>query len=367
MPQENTSPTPNQAGRWIVTKFGDPNVLKWELWDPYADLSAGHALVRIITAGIAGPDNLQRVGGYPDPRSSKPGFTPGYDFVGEVVALGSTPPEGTPLAVGDRVTSMCVTGSHATHIILPFTELVRIDPSDDPIKVCALPLNYMTAWGLLKHSGVNLVPGSSILIGSASGGVGTAMAELVHAFNLDLNMIGSCSPSKFDYVKSLGVTPVDRTASDLVEQVLALTNGEGVDVAYDAVGSEDSLRKSHLSTKKDTGVVIAIGIMAEIAPDGSSLMQENFDPNALLAARWQPRMERWSVDRSYYQKTRQVWFDDFYAILDKVRKGELTPTIAKLLRLSDAIEAHKLLISGTAVKGKMLFIVDGELAAQHGL
>ncbi|KAI0843654.1 NAD(P)-binding protein [Hypoxylon sp. FL0890] len=362
---KNTSYTPDQAGRWVVSKFGAPDVLKWETWDLNAELTADHALIRIITAGIAGTDNLQRVGGYPDPRSSKPGFTPGYDFVGEVVALGSSPPEGNPLAVGDRVASMCVIGSHATHIILPFTELIRIDRNDDPIKVGVLPLNYMTAWGLLKRSGVNLVPGSSILIGSASGGVGTAMAELVNAFKLDLKMIGSCSPSKFDYVKSLGVIPVDRTAQDLVEQVLALTNGEGVDVAYDAVGSEDSLRKSHLSTKKDTGLVIAIGIMAEIAPDGSGLSQEKFDPNALLTARWQPRMELWSVDGSYYQKTRQVWLDDFYAILDKVRKRELTPTITRLLRLSDAIEAHRLLISG--VKGKMMFIVDGDLAAQHRL
>jgi len=40
----------------------------------------------------------------------------------------------------------------------------------------------MTSWGLLKHSGVKLPPGSSILIGAASGGVGTAIAQLVTAF-----------------------------------------------------------------------------------------------------------------------------------------------------------------------------------------
>ena len=42
----------------------------------------------------------------------------------------------------------------------------------------------MTAWGMLKHSGVNLAPGSSILIGSASGGLGTAVAQLVTAFDM---------------------------------------------------------------------------------------------------------------------------------------------------------------------------------------
>lgn len=35
----------------------------------------------------------------------------------------------------------------------------------------------------------------------------------------------------------------------------------------------------------------------------------------------------------------------------------------KLLRLSQAIEAHNLLILGSLVKGKMMFIVDADLAA----
>lgn len=43
------------------------------------------------------------------------------------------------------------------------------------------------------------------------------------------------------------------------------------------------------------------------------------------------------------------------------------PEIAKLFRLSQAVEANVDLISGTAVKGKMLFIVDENLAAQRGL
>lgn len=47
--------------------------------------------------------------------------------------------------------------------------------------------------------------------------------------------------------------------------------------------------------------------------------------------------------------------------------GELAPEIAKLFRLGQAVEANKHLISGTAVKGKMVFIVDEYLAVQHGL
>ncbi|OTB16158.1 hypothetical protein K445DRAFT_317142 [Daldinia sp. EC12] len=363
----NTSSTPDQSGRWIVPKFGGPDVLKWDIWDPFAEeLPADHVLVRIITAGIAGTDNLQRVGGYPDPRCAKPGFTLGYDFVGEVVALGSSAAEKNSLSVGDRVTAMDGIGAHATHIILPATELIRIEKTDDPVKFCAIPLNYSTAFGMLKRAVTNLVPGSSILIGSASGGVGTAVAELVHAFKMDLKMIGTCSPSKFEYVKSLGVIPVDRRALDLVDQVRALTGGEGVDVAYDAVGSDESIQKSLQATKKDVGQVIVIGAMSEISTDGSGLRHDQ-DLRTVVQKRLQSRVTLWSAIRNYKVAQTEVWLQDLQKIFEKVRTGELSPTIAKLFRLKDAVKAHEALISGADVKGKMLFIVDEDLATQHGL
>lgn len=92
-------------------------------------------LVQVITAGIAGVDNMQRVGGCPDSRCTKPGFTPGYEFVGEVVRLGPlTTPQGS-LTVGDRVASMCTLGAHTTHIVISSAELIHIDTQDDPIKM----------------------------------------------------------------------------------------------------------------------------------------------------------------------------------------------------------------------------------------
>ncbi|KAI1471661.1 NAD(P)-binding protein [Daldinia caldariorum] len=364
----NTSSTPDKSGRWIVSKFGGPDVLKWDSWDPFAEtLPADHVIVRIITAGIAGTDNIQRVGGYPDPRCSKPGFTLGYDFIGEVVALGSEASKRNPLSVGDRVTAMDGIGAHATHIILPAAELIRVEKTDDPVKFCAIPLNYSTAFGMLKRAVTNLVPGSSILIGSASGGVGTAVAELVNAFKMDLKMIGTCSPSKFDYIKSLGVIPVDRRAPDLVNQVRALTGGEGVDVAYDAVGSDESIQKSLQATKKDVGQVIVIGAMSEIAVDGSGVRQQEADLHTLLQQRLQSRVAFWSVISNYKVAQPKLWHGDLQRVFEKVRSGELSPTIAKLFRLRDAVKAHETLISGTDVKGKMLFIVDEDLATQHGL
>ncbi|KAI9898489.1 hypothetical protein N3K66_006849 [Trichothecium roseum] len=367
----NTSPTPDGPGKWVISKFGGPEVLRWERFDFASAMRDDEVLVRIITAGIAGPDNIQRVGGYPSPRCREPGFTPGYDFVGEVVALGASSTvkgDGRYLAVGDRVAAMCTIGAHATHISLPPSELIRLEPTDDPVAVCALPLNYMTAYGMLRRSGVDLVPGLSILIGSASGGVGTAVAQLVAAFDMGITMIGTCSPSKFDFVRSLGVEPVDRRSPDLAARVRALTpGGKGVDVAYDAVGSRESLRQSHEATKRGTGSVVAIGAMSEIAADGSGLVNGGLDADAFFRDRMQPRMKYWGVDREYYHETRHLWLEDFGKVLDKVRAGELRPVIAGCYRLGQAVETNEELVSGANVKGKMIFVVDEALAAEKGI
>ena len=147
----STAPTPNQPGRWVIPRFGPPDVLEWQIFDnglPSPPKDA--ALIHILAAGIAGPDNIQRAGGYPNERCREPGFTPGYDLVGEIVSLGAP---NVSFHVGDRVSSMCMIGSYSTHIVLPISEIIKIDKSDDVVKVCALPLNYMTAWGMLQRSG----------------------------------------------------------------------------------------------------------------------------------------------------------------------------------------------------------------------
>ncbi|KAM0435656.1 hypothetical protein ACHAQK_008227 [Fusarium lateritium] len=363
----NTSLTPNQPRRWVIIEFGGPSVLRWEVQDINHKLSADEVLVRIITAGIAGVDNIQRVGGYPDPRCANPGFTSGYNFVGKVIHLGPSAVSQGKLADGDCVASMCILGAHASHIIISATKLLPIDIQDDPVKISALPLNYMTAWGMLKRSGVKLKPGNSILIGSISGGVGTAVAQLVRTFNMDLKMFGTCSPQKFEYFKSLGVIPIDRYASDVVDQIRVLTNGEGVDVAYDAVGSEESLQRSHNVTRKDIGQVISIGVMGEIPEDSDRLRHTPQELFQLLSSRMAARSSFFSVVPPNNTKSRQVFINDFQGIVDKVRTGRLNLEIVKLHRLDQAIEAHHAIISGKNKRGKMVYVVDGQLSAARGL
>lgn len=92
---------------------------------------------------------------------------------------------------------------------------------------------------------------TSILIGSVAGGVGTAAAQVASMLFPKLKMYGTCSDSKFDFVKSLDVTPIDRRLplDELTRAVIELNGGEGVDVAYEATGSEANMNAFLDATK----------------------------------------------------------------------------------------------------------------------
>lgn len=62
-------------------------------------------------------------------------------------------------------------------------------------------------------------------------------------------MIGTCSPAILDYLRSPGVVPIDCNAPDLAAYVHSLTEGTGVDMVYDAIGSDGSLSKSYEPVK----------------------------------------------------------------------------------------------------------------------
>ena len=258
---------------------------------------------------------------------------------------------------------MCVFGAYATHIVLPASELIKLRPDDDPIKMCALPLNYMTAFGMLKRAGATLEPGAAIVIGSVSGGVGTAMAQLVHAFDMRLTMYGTCSRSKFDFVRSLGVTPIDRQAENVPAIVRELNGGKPVRCAFDAVGSERSL-KNGLEMVGEQGKVVVIGMMSQIASDGSG-MNMTFDAFKFIEE--QPRMSFFVVTQNYYYADKDLFIKDFQACAQKVREGKLDPIIGKYFPLSEAVRVNEMLVSGAGVQGKLLFLVDKELAKSKQL
>lgn len=111
--------------------------------------------MKVVAASIASSDNMQQIGSYPDPRTTSPGFTPSFDLVGEVVAVGP------PFLPNDITRRHCHVGAHATIVFIHArdTELTRIDAKRYGISyVLSLMIELtrpeskdddMTAWGML--------------------------------------------------------------------------------------------------------------------------------------------------------------------------------------------------------------------------
>ncbi|MCJ1384433.1 hypothetical protein MMC17_007549 [Xylographa soralifera] len=318
-----------------------------------------------------------RAGGYVrDLRTRNPGFTPGYDLVGVIEALGkpslsstSTHPQHT-FRTGDLVASMSVIGAYATHTTLPLDELLPLRPSDDLVQKILTPRS-MTAYGLLARSAFPLSAStSSLLIGSVAGGVGTAIAQVVRLLSPHIRLLGTCSPSKFAFARSLGVEPIDRTLppAQIAASVRALTGGAGVDIAYEATGAEANLAAWLAATKDGVGKVLAIGFLANVRGDGAGMVAAGaaFDPVGFVAERAE-RMSFFSVTGDYWRGRREVFREDFEGVLLRaVREGRLQPVVGKLWRLEDAVRVNERLASGEGVLGKMEMLVDDELWREFG-
>src|SRR5436309_1458311 len=106
----------------------------------------------------------------------------------------------------------------------------------------AFPVNYATAQaGLVVMAG--LKKGERVLIHAAAGGVGISATQI--AKRIGAEIFGTASASKHDAIREQGVDhAIDYRSQDFVTEVRRLTGGEGIDVAFDALGPT-SFRKDY--------------------------------------------------------------------------------------------------------------------------
>ena len=69
------------------------------------------------------------------------------------------------------------------------------------------------------------------------GGLGFSALQLARAFGCDEVYVVDINPAKLASIATFGGIPIDATAEDPVEQILEATDGKGVDVSIELVGS----------------------------------------------------------------------------------------------------------------------------------
>ena len=335
--------------RIVVSHYGGPDELRL-VEESAPEPQTGEVRVKVFAAGVAMPDVMAREGIHPEtPRTP---YTPGWDLVGVVDALG----DGVAgFGLGQPVAAMPISGSYAGYVCLKSTELVRIPDGLDPAEAVSLILNYITAYQML-HRSAAAKPGQRILIHGASGGVGTALLQLGRL--ADQTMFGTCSSRGAQTVTDLGGTPIDYRREDLGHEVLRLSGG-GVDTVFDPFGGAHMWDSR--AVLRSGGKVVAYGNTTSLREEGlGSKRRGRRNPfhgipifavyiAAGLVLPGRKRIVPYSIQ--WIKRLKPAQFrNDLSTLFDLLHRKQLRPIVAARMPLSEARVAHELLSKGGALE-----------------
>jgi NADPH:quinone reductase len=316
-----------------VHQYGGPEAMELESL-PIPTPGPGQALVNVQAAGVNFIDIYQRSGAYKLPLP----LGLGLEGAGTVEAVG----EGvTSVKPGSRVAWTQISGSYATHNVVPADRLVLLPDGLSFKDGAAAMLQGMTAHYLI-HSTYPLKAGDTALIQAAAGGVGLLFCQM--AKMVGARVIGTAGTAeKAALARAAGADEVIvYTEQDFEAEVKKLTDGKGVDVVYDSVG-KDTFDKS-LNCLKPRGMLVLFGqASGAVAP---------FDPQ-ILNAKGCLYLTRPRLD--VYIESREELVERAGDVLGWIASGKLKLRQEHTYALADAAKAHTDL-NGRKTTGKVVLV-----------
>lgn len=336
--------------RVLIDRFGGPEVLRLVDEPALPEPGAGEVRVQVMAAGTGFTDTIVRRGNYVGVKE-KPPFTPGYDIVGRVDALGAGV---TGLRRGQLVADMPVIGGYSQYLLRPASRLVPVPDGVDPVQAVCLPLSFLTAYQMLTRV-AGLKAGDSIMIHGASGATGSAMLALGQL--LGLRLYGSAHPRKFELLQRHGCTPIDYRNEDFEARLRALPGG-GVDAVFDAIGGAHWAR-SYRCVKRG-GILVGYGAQ-NIARNDDSLPSVLWGFFKLMAG-WKlipdgRRTAFYNIQTRREQQPAQ-FNADLQTLFGWLVEGRLKPVVAGTFPLSAVQDVHRRIDDGEVV-GKIVLLPFG--------
>lgn len=222
-------------------------------------------------------------------------------------------------------------GGLAEYCVTPIGGVYKLPDNAPLLESCILGCAVFTAFGTLKH-GAQLIPGDSIAIIGAGGGIGLNCVQLAaKVFGASKIIAIDVSDEKLDLAKSFGATHfINPKKDDVIKTLFAATNGKGVDVCVEALGKKATVEQS-VNLVKDGGKAVITGI----AP-----MWEKAEIELTRLVRRQIR-----IVGAYGARARQ----DAPIIMSLVEKGLINVSgggISRVFSLEEAGKAYELLSEG---------------------
>ncbi len=192
----------------------------------------GEVEIQVSASGLNFLDVMKAMGVCPGCDPGLP-VALGAECAGKIVAVGEDVEEHR---VGDEVVAIAF-NSLGTHAVAD-ARLVVPKPADlSPEEAATIPVAFATAHYALHHL-ARLRHGERVLIHAAAGGVGLAAAQLAQRVGAEIFATAG-SAEKRQFLESLGVRHVmDSRSLSFAQEVMARTNGQGVDVVLNSLAGE---------------------------------------------------------------------------------------------------------------------------------
>lgn len=299
---------------------------------PPPELQPHELLVKVIAAGVNGPDLLQRRGHYPPPKGASDLL--GLEVSGEVVSVGADVSRWQP---GDEICALVNGGGYAEYVAIDANHCLPIPQNVSVEDAAGIPETYFTVWSNLflnqpiKKDGILLIHGGA-------GGIGTTAIQL--GKQMGMRIFATCSSQvNIDYCESLGAERgINYREEDFVE---VMREAGGADLIQDIVGADYIARNIKAAAPDARIVQLAFRQGSKVEVDLMNVM-----------------LKRLTFTGSTL-RSRPVAFKSLIAfdLEEKVwpmfANQKLKTLTHSVFKMDDVVEAHRLM-EASGHKGKIL-------------
>ena len=339
----------------VLEKQGEPFVLKG-VPDPKA--GPAEAVAKLLACGSGLTIQHYKVG---RSKIETPRII-GHEITGEIVEVGVGV---SNVKVGDAVTayyylncghcSRCLAnlephcenlagnvgkdcdGGYAEYIKLPAANFMKLpeglDYKNHPAEVGVICDAIATPFKVNKRTRTE--PGETVAVFGAGGGLGIHQLMLSAWAGARVIAVDTV-PEKFDACREAGALEcVDASAGNVVEALMDLTSGKGVDVAVDYVSATVTLEQAANALAVRGRMVTLGGSGQKFKADAMQMLSKELD---LLGSRYVTKFE-------------------MHQALELVARGEVWPLVTEIRGMQEAETIHGLVEQG-AVTGRAAILID---------
>jgi NADPH:quinone reductase len=327
------------ASAWTVTRLSAPTealeVRDVEVGEP------GTNQVRIdVEAFCLDFNDIDTIRGRYGLLKFEPPFVVGMAAAGTVESVGP----GCEALLGRRVVGVSsgAQGAYASAALLDGSCVQLVPEWLSAAEGIAMFFPYLLSYLALSVRG-RIAPGDVVLVHAAAGGAGSAAVQLAKAFGATV-IATAGSDDKVDFCRSLGADyGVNYRREDFAAFVDDVTNGRGVDVAFDTVGGAVTTETFRVMAFNGRHLIIgfASGIESEERPMPiQPSIYGNFDlVGVCFAFVDSPRATR-PFGMNFLSSARGI--DIWDRVLHLARAGTIRPVIGRQIEFAEvpaALEA----------------------------